>query len=115
MVLHGRGTADAAGPAPTAPIPPAGQLYTEHAPPGWSQNADWVVDLAKDAPTPVVAADGTSGRCHRPGRQRGPRRRRRPVPLGPRTDRADPLGDTAGHRTQGRTTGAAGGRCTGRR
>lgn len=60
LVLHGRGdTAEAGGPQPVAPIPPGGQLYTEHAPPGWSQNADWVIDLAKHAPAPVAAADGT--------------------------------------------------------
>lgn len=60
MVLNGHGsTADAGAPAPTAPVPPAGQLYTELAPPGWSQNAAWVVDLAADAPAPVVAGDGT--------------------------------------------------------
>ena len=60
MVLHGRGnTADADAPAPAAPVPSAGRLYTENAPPGWSQNANWVIDLAKDAPTPVVASDGT--------------------------------------------------------
>src|SRR4029079_8819605 len=30
----------------------------ELAPPGWSQNAAWVIDLAEDAPMPVVAAEG---------------------------------------------------------
>jgi hypothetical protein len=60
MMLNGRGSsADAGAPTPTAPVPPAGQLYTELAPPGWSQNAAWVVDLAADAPAPVVAGDGT--------------------------------------------------------
>ena len=60
LLLHDKGnTADADAPAASAPIPPAGQLYTELAPPGWSQNAAWVVDLAADAPAPVVAGEGT--------------------------------------------------------
>jgi hypothetical protein len=60
MMVNARGSsADAGAPAPTAPVPPAGQLYTELAPPGWSQNAAWVVDLAADAPAPVVTGDGT--------------------------------------------------------
>jgi hypothetical protein len=60
MMANARGSsADAVAPAPTAPVPPAGQLYTELAPPGWSQNAAWVVDLAADAPAPVVNGDGT--------------------------------------------------------
>jgi hypothetical protein len=60
MMVNARSSsADAGAPAPTAPVPPAGQLYTELAPPGWSQNAAWVVDLAADAPAPVVTGDGT--------------------------------------------------------
>jgi hypothetical protein len=60
MLVNARGSsADAGAPAPTAPVPPAGELYTELAPPGWSQNAAWVVDLAADAPAPVVTGDGT--------------------------------------------------------
>jgi hypothetical protein len=59
MMVNGRGSsADADALAPAAPVPPAGQLYTELAPPGWSQNAAWVVALADDAPAPVVAGDG---------------------------------------------------------
>lgn len=59
MVNARSSSADADAPAPTAPVPPAGQLYTELAPPGWSQNAAWVVELAADAPAPVVTSDGT--------------------------------------------------------
>lgn len=59
LIVNGGGhrTADAAAPA-IAAVPPAGQLYTETGPPGWTQQAAWTVQLAKDAPAPVTTADG---------------------------------------------------------
>lgn len=59
LIFHRPGTADADTAPPPAATPPSGQLYTELPPPGWSANAAWVVDLAEDAPAPVVAEDGT--------------------------------------------------------
>lgn len=59
LAFHGDGDADAPTAPPIASVPPAGQLYTELPPPGWSDQATWVVDLAEDAPAPVVASDGT--------------------------------------------------------
>lgn len=59
LIFHRPGTADADTAPPTAATPPAGQLYTELPPPRWSANAAWVVDLAEDAPSPVVGEDGT--------------------------------------------------------
>ena len=47
------------GPPPVAAVPPAGQLYTELAPPGWTQQAAWTLPLAEDATAPVATADGT--------------------------------------------------------
>lgn len=59
LIFHGKGDATDQTAPPSAAVPPAGQLYTELPPPGWSAQAAWVVDLAEDAPAPVVAADGT--------------------------------------------------------
>jgi hypothetical protein len=52
IVTHGR--PDTA----QAPAPPAGQLYTELPPPGWSQHAAWVVPIADDT---VPATDPATG------------------------------------------------------
>lgn len=61
LIFHGKGqhTDDTAAPA-VAAVPPAGQLYTETGPPGWTQQAAWTVQLAKDAPAPITTADGTT-------------------------------------------------------
>ena len=60
LVTHGRGaTAQATAPV-TPPAPPVGQLYTEPAPPGWSQHAAWVLPIlgapATDPATGITAA-----------------------------------------------------------
>lgn len=47
------------GPPPVAVAPAVGQLYTELAPPGWTQQAAWTLALAEDAPAPLSAPDGT--------------------------------------------------------
>ena len=46
IVVHGdtAPAAAAAGPA-AAPVPPAGRLYTQLGPPGWSQQAGWVLPI----------------------------------------------------------------------
>ena len=54
MVFHQPSTPDAQGPPPAAPIPPAGDIYTETAPAGWTTHAAWVVPLADRAPAPVT-------------------------------------------------------------
>lgn len=61
LIFHGKSqhTDDTAAPA-VAAVPPAGQLYTETGPPGWTQQAAWTVQLAKDAPAPITTADGTT-------------------------------------------------------
>ncbi|HZM65272.1 MAG TPA: hypothetical protein VFC16_03105, partial [Nakamurella sp.] len=59
IVTHGRAApvADAAAPA-AAPVPPAGQLYTELAPTGWSQTAAWVLPISDKT---TLATDTVSG------------------------------------------------------
>ncbi|HZM66762.1 MAG TPA: hypothetical protein VFC16_10740, partial [Nakamurella sp.] len=59
IVTHGK-AAPAAEAAVTlaAPIPASGQLYTELAPPGWSQQAAWVLPISDKT---AVATDPASG------------------------------------------------------
>ena len=49
--------AAATGPAP-GPVPPAGRLYTQLGPPGWSQQAGWVLPIAAGT---VPATDPVTG------------------------------------------------------
>ncbi len=54
MVFHRPSSPAAQGPPPAPPIPPAGDIYTETAPRGWTTHAAWVVPLADRAPDPVT-------------------------------------------------------------
>ncbi|WP_420119410.1 hypothetical protein, partial [Micromonospora sp.] len=61
LIFHGgRHSSDEPAAPAVAPVPPAGQLYTETGPPGWTQQAAWTVQLAKDAPAPITTADGAT-------------------------------------------------------
>lgn len=54
IVFHRPSTPSVQGPPPAPPIPPAGDIYTETAPAGWTTHAAWVVPLAERAPDPVT-------------------------------------------------------------
>ena len=62
LITHGKASRAVAAPAVDvavqAPIPPSGQLYTELAPPGWSQTAAWVLPISDKT---TVATDPTTG------------------------------------------------------
>ena len=102
LVVHDRSSsAEAAAGPVTAPVPPAGRLYTQLGPPGWSQQAVWVLPVADgtvpatDPVTGVTAAitgqdRSTSGDRRAAGRAAGP------VAVGAGTGRPHPLRRTAG-------------------
>lgn len=58
LIFHKKPAPQATEPV-TPPIPPAGDIYTETAPPGWTTHAAWVVPLVSRAPAPVT--DPTTG------------------------------------------------------
>ncbi len=61
IVTHGKAAPAAeAAVTPAAPIPPSGQLYTELAPPGWSQTAAWVLPISDKTAVATDPATGTT-------------------------------------------------------
>ena len=85
IVVHdGDAPAAAAADPVAAPAPPAGRLYTQLGPPGWSQQAAWVLPIADgtvpvtDPATGVTAAITAAGPQHHrrpPGSGSGPKDR----------------------------------------
>ena len=57
LVVHDRTPSAAADPGP-GPVPPPGRLYTQLAPPGWSQQAGWVLPIADGT---IPATDPATG------------------------------------------------------
>ena len=58
LVVHDRTPAAAAADTGPGPVPPAGRLYTQLAPPGWSQQAGWELPIADGT---IPATDPATG------------------------------------------------------